>query len=88
MKSTEGGNGKSTMICRVLSFAYQQFPSLLGFRMEEFGSSGSAGTSFSNELPAFPPQREACKEIAPEAELSSNISFCESPRDRPDPVKE
>jgi hypothetical protein len=31
----------------------------LGFTLEEFGSSSSAGSSFSNHLPAFPPQREA-----------------------------
>jgi len=66
-------------------------PSLLcslGFRLEEFGSSGSAGSWFSNHLPACPPQREACEELTPEARLGENISPCESPRDRPDPMKE
>jgi hypothetical protein len=56
--------------------------------LEEFGSSGSAGSSFSNHLPARPPQREACEEIAPEARLGETISPGESPRDRPDPMKE
>jgi hypothetical protein len=60
----------------------------LGFRLEEFGSSGSAGSSFSNHLPAYPPQREACEEITPGTRLGQTISPCESPRDRPDPMKE
>ena len=46
------------------------------------------GSWFSNHLPACPPQREACEEIAPEARPGENISPCESPRDRPDPMKE
>jgi hypothetical protein len=53
--------------------------------VEEFGSSGSVGSSFSNYLPACPPQREACQEIAPGARLVQTISPCESPRDRPNP---
>ncbi|MCX5915254.1 MAG: hypothetical protein NTX30_01040, partial [Deltaproteobacteria bacterium] len=50
-----------------LSLAHSQLFVLVGIRLEEFGSSGSAGSSFSNQLPAYPPQREACEEIVPEA---------------------
>jgi hypothetical protein len=60
----------------------------LGFKLEEFGSSGAAGSWFSNHLPTGPPQREACEEIAPEARLGETVFFCESRRDGPDPMKE
>jgi hypothetical protein len=60
----------------------------LGFRLEEFGSSGSAGSCFSNHLPAYFPQREAREEITPEGRRSKTISPREFLLDRPDPMEE
>jgi len=55
------------------SLAHNQFFCSLGFSLEEFGSSGSAGLSFSSQLPAVPPQKEACEKIASEARLGETI---------------
>jgi hypothetical protein len=60
----------------------------LGFRVEEFGSSGSAGSPFPNQPPTCHPQREACGEIPAEPRLGQTISPCEPPPDRPAPLKE
>jgi hypothetical protein len=60
----------------------------LGFRPEGFGSSASAGSHLSNELPRYTPQREARGEIAPEEKLGKNICLGKFLRDRPDPMEE
>jgi hypothetical protein len=60
----------------------------LGFRVEEFGSSGSAGSYFSRKPLPYIPQREAREEITPRRKLGKIISLCKFPRDRPDPREE
>jgi len=51
----------------------------LGFRLEEFGSSGSAGKYLSNTLRAYIPQREACEQIGPKGGPGKTASPCEFP---------
>jgi len=46
------------------------------------------GSTFSNQLPAYPPQREAREEITPEGRRSKTISPREFLLDRPDPMEE
>jgi hypothetical protein len=59
----------------------------LGFRVEEFGSSGSAGSSRSIELLPYIPQREAWGEITLRRKVGKGVSLCKIPRDRPDPME-
>jgi len=54
-------------------------PGLLGFGLEEFGSSGSAGKYLSNNLPAYIPQREACEKISPKGGPGKTASLFEFP---------
>jgi hypothetical protein len=51
----------------------------LGFKLEEFGSSGSAGKYLSNTLRAYIPQREACEQIGPEGGPGKTASPFEFP---------
>jgi hypothetical protein len=60
----------------------------LGFRVEEFGSSGSPGSYLSMKPLSYIPQREAREEITPRKKLSKNIFLWKFPRDRPDPMEE
>jgi hypothetical protein len=52
---------------------------LLGFGMEESGSSVSAGKYLSNSLPAYIPQREACEKINPKGGPAKTASLFEFP---------
>ena len=56
--------------------------------MEEFGSSGSAGSSFANLLLAYHPQREASEEIPSRRKAGKGISLAKIPPDRPGPMEE
>jgi hypothetical protein len=56
--------------------------------VEEFGSSGSAGSCRSIELLPCIPQKEAREEIPPRRKAGKGISLCKFPPDRPDPMKE
>jgi hypothetical protein len=59
----------------------------LGFRVEEFGSSSTAGSSRSTELLPYIPQREAWGEITLRRKVGKGVSLCKIPRDRPDPME-
>jgi hypothetical protein len=56
----------------------------LGFRVEEFGSSGAAGSRRLFELLPYIPQREAKEEIHPRRKAEKGISPGKFPRDWPD----
>jgi hypothetical protein len=60
----------------------------LGFRVEEFGSSGWAGSCRSIELLPCIPQKEAREEIPPRRKAGKGISLCKFLPDRPDPMEE
>jgi hypothetical protein len=79
---------KRGLSIKISNLSIPDFLRRLGFRVEEFGSSGSAGLPFSIDLPTYPPQREACGQMALGARPGETIPPCVSPRDRPDPMKE
>jgi hypothetical protein len=56
--------------------------------VEEFGSSGSAGSCRSIELFPCNPQREASEEIPSRRKAGKGISLAKIPPDRPGPMEE